>query len=38
MVESFSEAIGVITKVGVEGVGQCIAFCLKQKADTVVLG
>ena len=38
MMEGFTEAIGVIAQVGVEGVGQGVAFCLEQKAGTVVLG
>lgn len=38
MVEGLTEAVGVVAKVGVESVGQGVAFCLEQKADTVVLG
>ena len=38
MVKRFPESIGVVAQVRVEGVGQGVAFCLEQKADTVVLG
>ena len=38
VMEGFSEAVGVVAKVGAESVGQCVAFCLKQEAYAVVLG
>ncbi len=37
MMEGFTETIGVVAEVGLEGIGQRVAFCLKQKADTAVL-
>ena len=36
--EGFAEAVGVVAEVGVEGVGQGVAFGLEEEADTVVLG
>ena len=38
MVKRFPESVRVVAQVGIEGVGQGVAFCLEQKADTVVLG
>lgn len=38
VVEGLSEAVGVVAEVGIEGVGEGVAFGFKEKADTVVLG
>lgn len=37
VVEGFAEAVGVVAVVGVEGVGESVAFCLEHQAFAVVL-
>ena len=38
MMEGFAKTIGIVAKIRIESIGQCVAFGFKQETNTVILG